>query len=99
MCILIFILTIEGKITETDFKWQTSYTILRGNFEIDLNKETIIFWQSTYLKKTVEKNKMSNLRPEEIFISLIVANFLIAYKNQAERDTLAWCWSILGIII
>ncbi len=39
---------------------------------------------------------MSDCRPAKILITPGVANSLIAYENQAEKDTVAWYQSAVG---
>ena len=54
---------------------------------VNLGKKTIIFWQSTYLKKLPERYGMSDYTPAKISISPWVGNFLIAYKNQDNKSS------------
>lgn len=67
----------------------------RIKVDVDLNKKTISFWLSTYLKKILGRYDMSNYKPARILISLGVANFLTLYKDQMKKSIVAWYQSAI----
>ena len=67
--------------------------------DVDLNKKTITFRQSTYLKKILGQYGMSDCRPAKIPISPGVANSLTVYEDKAEKSTIAWYQSAVGALM
>ncbi len=67
--------------------------------DVNLGKKKITLRQSTYLKKILERYRMSDCRPVKIPISPGIANSLIAYENQAEKDTVSWYQSAVGALM
>lgn len=57
--------------------------------DVDLNKKTITFQQSTYLKKIHRRYEMSDCRSAKIFISSGVANWLNVYEDKVEKNIVA----------
>lgn len=62
---------------------------LRIEIDINLDKKTITFWQSIYLKKILGRYGMSKYKPAKILISPGVINSLTTYEDQAKKSTVA----------
>ncbi len=67
--------------------------------DVNLGQKSIILRQSTHLEKMLGRYEMSNCRPVKILISFGIANSLMAYKDQAEKDTVAWYQSSIEALI
>ncbi len=58
--------------------------------DVNLNKKTITFRQSTYLKKILGRYGMGDCRLAKISISPKVANSLSVYEDKADKSVVAW---------
>ncbi len=50
----------------------------------------IILCQSTYLKKVLDRFKMTECKPASIPMNPGVANFLLSYNRNADKATINW---------
>ena len=63
---------------------------------VNLDKKTITFWRSIYLKKILKPYGMSKYKLAKILISPGVANSLTIYEDKAKKSIVAWYQSVVG---
>lgn len=61
--------------------------------------EKITFCQSTYLRKVLNRFKMTECKPASIPMDSGVANSLLPYDGNADKETIKWYQSAIGSLM